>query len=142
MKDQIKQYLKTNIPNKHIFYNNPSSIKIQLPASISKPFIKFLKSKNIEFKHTTPEFIIRNFIPYPNHTQIHIKKQSFMKLPFKFNDLVTVPKDLGYKTKPSKEREPYIFKEYQDENTRCILIDPTTKEESLWSIGWIKPLKK
>ena len=64
-----------------------------------------------------------------------------MKQTFKFNDIVTVPKDLGYKTQPSKERRNYIFKEYKDENTRCILIDPITKNESLWSIGWIKPIK-
>ena len=65
-----------------------------------------------------------------------------MNQSFKLNDLVTVPKNLGYRGKPSEERSIYIFKEYTDENIRCILINPTTKEESVWSIGWIKPLKK
>jgi hypothetical protein len=61
---------------------------------------------------------------------------------FNPEQLVTVPKDLGYVGPPSKERSTFIFKEYKDENTRCILINPNTKEESLWSIGWVKPLKK
>jgi len=61
---------------------------------------------------------------------------------FKLNDLVTVPKNLGYKTNSSKERTTYIFKKYLEGNNKCILINPTTKEESLWSVGWVKPLKK
>ena len=61
---------------------------------------------------------------------------------FNPNDLVTVPKSLGYIGSPSKERITYIFKGYRDNDTRCTLINTTTGQESTWDLGWVKPLKK
>ncbi len=74
MNTQIKQFLKTHFPKQFIYYNNPSSIKIQLPTSISTPLINYLNSQDIKFTSTTPEYIIHKFLFYPNFTQIHIKK--------------------------------------------------------------------
>ena len=74
MNTQIKQFLKTTFPKQFIYYNNKSSIKIQLPTSISQSLITYLHSLDIKFTHTTPEYIIHKFNFYPNFTQIHIKK--------------------------------------------------------------------
>ena len=56
--------------------------------------------------------------------------------------LVSVPSNLRYYGPSSKSRTTYEFIEYKDERTRCILKDLQTGETSLWSIGWVKPLKK
>lgn len=74
MNIQIKQFLKTQFPKQFIYYNNKSSIKIQLPTSISQSLINYLQSNNIKFNSTTPEYIIHHFHFYPNFTQIIIKK--------------------------------------------------------------------
>ena len=74
MNTTIKNFLKTNFPKQFIYHNNKSSIKIQLPTSISQQLINFLQLNNIQFTHTTPEYIIHKFIFYSNFTQIHIKK--------------------------------------------------------------------
>ena len=74
MNTQIKQFLKTTLPKQFIYYNNKSSIKIQLPTSVSQNLITYLDSLNIKYKHTLPEYIIHKFRFYPNFTQIHIKK--------------------------------------------------------------------
>ena len=74
MNTQIKQFLKTQFPKQFIYYNNKSSIKIQLPTSISQPLINYLQSQGIKFTSTTPEYIIHKFLFYPNFTQIKIKK--------------------------------------------------------------------
>ena len=70
----IKQFLNITFPKKFIYYNNPTSIKIQLPNSISQSLITFLQSQNIEFNSTQPEFIIHKFYYFKNMTQIVIKK--------------------------------------------------------------------
>ena len=70
----IKQFLKITFPKQFIYYNNPKSIKIQLPNSISESLITFLQSQNIEFTSTNPEYIIKNFYFIKNMTQIVIKK--------------------------------------------------------------------
>ena len=70
----IKQFLKITFPKQFIYYNNPKSIKIQLPNSISQSLITFLQSQNIEFTSTQPEYIIKNFYFIKNMTQIVIKK--------------------------------------------------------------------
>ena len=56
-------------------------------------------------------------------------------------EFVTVPTDLGYFGPSSKIRSTYQFVEYKDEETRCKLRDLNTGKTSLWSIGWVKPLK-
>jgi hypothetical protein len=70
----IKQFLKITFPKQFIYYNNPKSIKIQLPNSISESLITFLQSQNIEFTSTNPEYIIKNYFFIKNMTQIVIKK--------------------------------------------------------------------
>jgi hypothetical protein len=70
----IKQFLKITFPKQFIYYNNPKSIKIQLPNSISESLITFLQSQNIEFTSTQPEYIIKNLFYIKNMTQIVIKK--------------------------------------------------------------------
>jgi hypothetical protein len=60
---------------------------------------------------------------------------------FTSGQLVTVPSDLGYFGPSSKERTTYEFLEYEDEGERCILKHIVTGKRSLWSIGWVKPLK-
>ena len=60
---------------------------------------------------------------------------------FTSGQLVTVPSDLGYFGPSSKERTTYEFLEYRDERERCMLRNIVTGEKSLWSIGWVKPLK-
>ena len=70
----IKQFLKINFPKQFIYYNNPKSIKIQLPNEISQSLIDFLQSQNIQFTSTNPKHIIYKFIFIKNMTQIHIKK--------------------------------------------------------------------
>jgi hypothetical protein len=70
----IKQFLNITFPKQFIYYNNPKSIKIQLPNSISQSLITFLQSQNIEFTSTNPEYIIKNYFFIKNMTQIIIKK--------------------------------------------------------------------
>jgi len=70
----IKQFLNITFPKQFIYYNNPKSIKIQLPNSISQSLITFLQSQNIEFNSTNPEYIIKNYFFIKNMTQIIIKK--------------------------------------------------------------------
>ena len=74
MHTQIKQFLSINFPKQFIYYNNKSSIKIQLPTSISQSLINYLQSQGITFIHTAPEYIIHQFHFYPNFTEIKIKK--------------------------------------------------------------------
>ena len=74
MHTQIKQFLSINFPKQFIYYNNKSSIKIQLPTSISQSLINHLQSQGITFIHTAPEYIIHQFHFYPNFTEIKIKK--------------------------------------------------------------------
>ena len=70
----IKQFLKITFPKQFIYYNNPKSIKIQLPNSISESLITFLQSQNIEFTSTQPEYIMHKLFYIKNMTQIIIKK--------------------------------------------------------------------
>ena len=70
----IKQLLNTTIPKNFIYYNNPASIKIQLPTEKAEFLIEYLNTNNIKYTLTTPEYIVRQFHFIPNFTQIHIKK--------------------------------------------------------------------
>lgn len=70
----IKQFLESNFPKQFIYFNNPKSIKIQLPDTISESLITFLQSQNIKFKSTQPESIQYRLQFIKNMTQIIINK--------------------------------------------------------------------
>ena len=70
----IKQFLKLNFPKQFIYFNNPKSIKIQLPNTISESLINFLQSQNIKFNSTQPESIQYRLQFIKNMTQIIINK--------------------------------------------------------------------
>ena len=70
----IKQFLKLNFPKQFIYFNNPKSIKIQLPNTISESLITFLQSQNIQFNSTQPESIQYRLQFIKNMTQIIINK--------------------------------------------------------------------
>jgi hypothetical protein len=70
----IKQFLKLNFPKQFIYFNNPKSIKIQLPNTISESLINFLQSQNIQFNSTQPELIQYQLKFIKNMTQIIINK--------------------------------------------------------------------
>jgi hypothetical protein len=70
----IKQFLKLNFPKQFIYFNNPKSIKIQLPNTISESLINFLQSQNIKFNSTQPELIQYRLQFIKNMTQIIINK--------------------------------------------------------------------
>ena len=70
----IKQFLKLNFPKQFIYFNNPKSIKIQLPDTISESLITFLQSQNIQFNSTQPESIQYRLQFIKNMTQIIINK--------------------------------------------------------------------
>jgi hypothetical protein len=70
----IKQFLKLNFPKQFIYFNNPKSIKIQLPNTISESLINFLQSQNIQFNSTQPELIQYQLTFIKNMTQIIINK--------------------------------------------------------------------
>jgi hypothetical protein len=70
----IKQFLKLNFPKQFIYFNNPKSIKIQLPNTISESLITFLQSQNIQFNSTQPELIQYQLTFIKNMTQIIINK--------------------------------------------------------------------
>jgi hypothetical protein len=70
----IKQFLKLNFPKQFIYFNNPKSIKIQLPNTISESLINFLQSQNIKFNSTQPELIQYQLKFIKNMTQIIINK--------------------------------------------------------------------
>jgi hypothetical protein len=73
MKD-LKTFLKTTFPKNFIYYNNPSSIKIQLPTKNEEPVINYLTSNNIKFTLEHPEYIQVNLQYIKNCTTIRIKK--------------------------------------------------------------------
>ena len=70
----IKNFLKTNFKDNYIYYNNPKSIKIQIPTPIAEEVVNFLQSQNINFQLTTPPYIIYKLLFVRNMTQIVIKK--------------------------------------------------------------------
>ena len=70
----IKTFLKSNFPKQFIYFNNPKSIKIQLPNTISESLITFLQSQNIQFNSTQPELIQYQLQFIKNMTQIIINK--------------------------------------------------------------------
>jgi hypothetical protein len=70
----IKQFLESNFPKQFIYFNNPKSIKIQLPDTISESLITFLQSQNIKFNLTQPESIQYRLQFIKNMTQIIINK--------------------------------------------------------------------
>ena len=70
----IKTFLKLNFPKQFIYFNNPKSIKIQLPNTISESLINFLQSQNIKFNSTQPELIQYQLQFIKNMTQIIINK--------------------------------------------------------------------
>jgi hypothetical protein len=70
----IKQFLESNFPKQFIYFNNPKSIKIQLPDTISESLITFLQSQNIKFNSTQPESIQYRLQFIKNMTQIIINK--------------------------------------------------------------------
>jgi hypothetical protein len=70
----IKQFLESNFPKQFIYFNNPKSIKIQLPDTISESLINFLQSQNIKFNSTQPESIQYRLQFIKNMTQIIINK--------------------------------------------------------------------
>jgi hypothetical protein len=70
----IKQFLESNFPKQFIYFNNPKSIKIQLPDTISESLITFLQSQNIQFNSTQPESIQYRLQFIKNMTQIIINK--------------------------------------------------------------------
>jgi hypothetical protein len=70
----IKNFLKTNFKDNYIYYNNPKSIKIQIPNPIAEEVVNFLQSQNINFQLTTPPYIIYKLLFVRNMTQIIIKK--------------------------------------------------------------------
>lgn len=70
----IRTFLKqTYSPKSFIVYNNPSSIKIQLPTKNETPLINFLNENKITFSIEHPQYIIHKLLFYPNFTTIRIK---------------------------------------------------------------------
>lgn len=70
----LKNFLKTNFPKNFVYYNNPSSIKIQLPTNFEEPLINYLTSNNIKFTLEHPEYIQVKLQYIKNCTTIRIKK--------------------------------------------------------------------
>ena len=73
-KETIKSFLKSNFKGNYIYYNNPKSIKIQIPNPIVEDVVSFLESQKIIFQLTTPTFIVYKLRFVRNMTQIVIKK--------------------------------------------------------------------
>lgn len=75
MKKLITFLRETYPPKSFIYYNNPGSIKIQLPTLDEKQIIDYLDNNNIIYNIERPEFIQKNLYLIPNHTTIRIKKR-------------------------------------------------------------------
>ena len=70
----LKTFLKTTFPKNFIYYNNPSSIKIQLPTINEEPVINYLTTNSIKFTLEHPEYVQVNLQYIKNYTTIRIKK--------------------------------------------------------------------
>ena len=70
----LKNFLKTNFPKNFIYYNNSSSIKIQLPTNFEESVITYLTENNIKFTLEHPEYIQVNLQFIKNCSIFRIKK--------------------------------------------------------------------
>lgn len=72
---QLRSFLRESYsPKSYIYYNNPASIKIQLPTKNEQPLIDYLNDNNITYTIEHPKYIVTNFCFVPNCTTIRIKK--------------------------------------------------------------------
>lgn len=73
--NQLKTFLKQTLPAKSfIYYNNPKSIKIQIPTNFDQTLIQHLNSTSTPFTISYPEYIIKNLHFIKNMCEIRIKK--------------------------------------------------------------------